>query len=110
TSLWDAFTKGQALRVDMLRSLARSGMVLALLGGQLMIGIETTRRQSTAQVRRLWLLYTRLAIASSVQVLADPLAGLLDRMVFSRAPVLRADRETLRRTQSALPLRLADPF
>src|SRR6202012_6244500 len=51
-----------------------------------------------------------LAMGSWVHVLADPLAGMLDRMVFSRAPLLRADRETLRRTQSALPLRLADPL
>ena len=71
----------------------------------MLIGIALTRRQSTAQIALTVLLFTSLAIATSVQVLADPLAGLLDRLVFSRAPVLRADRETLRRTQSALPLR-----
>ncbi len=109
-ALWDAFDEGQALRADMLRSFTGTGMVVALLGGQMLIGIELTRRQSTAQIALTVLLFTSLAIASSVQVLADPLAGLLDRMVFSRAPVLRADRETLRRTQSALPLRLADPL
>ncbi|HUB55532.1 MAG TPA: hypothetical protein VMB04_10265, partial [Mycobacterium sp.] len=109
-ALWDAFDEGQALRADMLRSFTGTGAVVALLGGQMLIGIELTRRQSTAQIALTVLLFTSLAIAASVQVLADPLAGLLDRLVFSRAPMLRADRETLRRTQSALPLRLADPL
>ena len=109
-ALWDAFDEGQALRADMLRSFTGTGMVVALIGGQMLIAIELTRRQSTAQIALTVLLFTSLAIAASVQVLADPLAGLLDRLVFSRAPLLRADRETLRRTQSALPLRLADPL
>jgi hypothetical protein len=69
-----------------------------------------TRQQSTAQTALTVLLFTSLAIAASVQVLADPLAGLLDRLVFSRSPLLRAHRETLRRTQSALPLVSADPL
>src|SRR5271170_7124804 len=105
-ALWDAFDEGQALRADMLRSFTGAGMVVALLGGQMLVAIELTRRQSTAQIALTVLLFTSLAIAASVQVLADLLAGL----VFSRAPMLRAHRETLRRTQSALPLRLADPL
>jgi hypothetical protein len=109
-ALWDAFDEGQALRADMLRSFTGTGTVVALIGGQILVAIELTRRQSTAQIALTVLLFTSLAIAASVQVLADPLAGLLDRLVFSRAPSLRADRETLRRTQSALPLRLADPL
>lgn len=109
-ALWDAFDEGQALRADMLRSFTGTGMVVALIGGQMLVAIELTRGQSAAQTALTVLLFTSLAIAASVQVLADPLAGLLDRMVFSRAPMLRADRETLRRTQSALPLRLADPL
>ena len=43
-------------------------------------------------------------------MLADPLAGLLDRLAFSRSPDLRADRATLRRTEAALPLRSANPL
>jgi hypothetical protein len=109
-ALWDAFDEGQALRADMLRSFTGAGIVVALLGGQMLLAIALTRSESTAQVALTVLLFTSLAIAASVQVLADPLAGLLDRMVFSRAPLLRAHRETLRRTQSALPLRLADPL
>jgi hypothetical protein len=107
-ALWDAFDEGQALRADMLRSFTGTGAVVALLGGQMLIGIALTRHETTAQTALTVLLFTSLAIASSVQVLADPLAGLLDRLVFSRSPMLRADRETLRRTQSALPLRSAD--
>jgi hypothetical protein len=109
-ALWDAFDEGQALRADMLRSFTGTGTVVALLGGQMLIGIALTRHQPTAQTALTVLLFTSLAIAASVQVLADPLAGLLDRMVFSRAPLLRAHRATLRRTESALPLRSADPL
>jgi len=109
-ALWDAFDEGQALRADMLRSFTGAGTVVLLLGGQMLIGIALTRQQTTAQIALTVLLFTSLAIATSVQVLADPLAGLLDRLVFSRAPLLRAHRETLRRTQSALPLVSADPL
>jgi hypothetical protein len=109
-ALWDAFDEGQALRADMLRSFTGAGAVVLLLGGQMLIGIALTRQQTTAQIALTVLLFTSLAIATSVQVLADPLAGLLDRLVFSRSPLLRAHRETLRRTQSALPLVSADPL
>jgi hypothetical protein len=109
-ALWDAFDEGQALRADMLRSFTGAGAVVLLLGGQMLIGIALTRQQTTAQITLTVLLFTSLAIVTSVQVLADTLAGLLDRLVFSRSPLLRAHRETLRRTQSALPLVSADPL
>jgi len=109
-ALWDAFDEGQALRADMLRSFTGAGAVVLLLGGQMLIGIALTRQQTTAQITLTVLLFTSLAVVTSVQVLADPLAGLLDRLVFSRSPLLRAHRETLRRTQSALPLVSADPL
>ena len=56
------------------------------------------------------LLFTSLAIAIAINVLADPLAGMLDRLAFSRSPALRADRAALRRTEAALPLRSANPL
>ena len=56
------------------------------------------------------LLFTSLAIAIAINVLADPLAGLLDRLAFSRSPDLRADRAALRGTEAALPLRSANPL
>ncbi|BCO34730.1 hypothetical protein BMW24_012225 [Mycobacterium heckeshornense] len=105
-ALWDAFDEGQALRADMLRSFAGSVVAAALFGGQVLIGIALTGQQTALTV----LLFTSLAIAIDVQVLADPLAGLLDRMAFWQSPTLRADRATLRRTEAALPLRSADPL
>lgn len=105
-ALWDAFDEGQALRADMLRSFWGSVTVAILFGGQVLIGIALTGQQTALMV----LLFTSLAIAIDVQVLADPMASMLDRMAFWRSPTLRADRATLRRTESALPLRSADPL
>lgn len=47
---------------------------------------------SVAQTALTVLLFTSLAIAIGVQVLADPLAGMLDRLAFSRSPALLAER------------------
>jgi hypothetical protein len=105
-AIWDAFDEGQALRADMLRSFWGTVAVAVLFGGQVLISIALTGQQTALMV----LLFTSLAIAIDVQVLANPLAGLLDRLAFSRSPTLRADRATLRRTESALPLRSADPL
>jgi hypothetical protein len=105
-ALWDAFDEGQALRADMRRSFVGSVVVAALFGGQALIGMAVTDEHTALMV----LLFTSLAIALSINVLADPLAGLLDRLAFSQSPDLRADRATLRRTESALPLRSQSPL
>ncbi len=105
-AMWDAFDEGQALRGDMLRSFVATGVVVALFGGQALIGMAMTGQQTALTV----LLFTSIAIAVSINVLADPLAGLLDRLAFSRSPGLRADRAALRRTEAALPLRAANPL
>jgi hypothetical protein len=105
-ALWDAFDEGQALRADMRRSFVGSVVVAALFGGQALIGMAVTDEHTALTV----LLFTSLAIALSINVLADPLAGLLDRLAFSRSPDLRADRAALRRTESALPLRSQSPL
>ncbi|MBB5166935.1 hypothetical protein [Mycobacterium sp. AZCC_0083] len=105
-ALWDAFDEGQALRADMRRSFVGSVVVAALFGGQALIGMAVTDEHTALTV----LLFTSLAIALSINVLADPLAGVLDRLAFSRSPDLRADRATLRRTESALPLRSQSPL
>ncbi len=105
-AMWDAFDEGQALRGDMLRSFVATGVVVVLFGGQALIGMALTGEQTALTV----LLFTSIAIAISINVLADPLAGLLDRLAFSRSPGLRADRATLRRTEAALPLRSANPL
>jgi hypothetical protein len=109
-AVWDAFDEGQALRADMLRSFAGSVAVAALFGGQALIALAVAGREPTAQTALTVLLFTSLAIAIAVQVLADPLAGVLDRLAFSKSPTLRADRAALRHTGAALPLRSVDPL
>src|ERR1700722_17261991 len=108
-ALWDAFDEGQALRADMLRSFIGCSAVAAVFGGQVLIGLALTREKAPAQTALTVLLFTTLAAAIAVQVLADPLAGVLDRMAFSKSPALRADRAALRHTGAALPLRCDDP-
>jgi hypothetical protein len=105
-AMWDAFDEGQALRGDMLRSFVATGVVVVLFGGQALIGMALTGQQTALTV----LLFTSIGIAVAINVLADPLAGLLDRLAFSRSPALRADRAALRRTEAALPLRSANPL
>jgi hypothetical protein len=105
-AMWDAFDEGQALRADMLRSFAATAVVAMLFGGQALIGLAVAGQQTALTV----LLFTSLAIAIAINVLADPLAGILDRVAFSRSPALRADRAELRRTEAALPLRSAGPL
>jgi hypothetical protein len=105
-ALWDAFDEGQALKADMLRSFTGSVVVAVLFGGQVLIGMAVTDEHTALSV----LLFTSLAVAIGINVMADPLAGVLDRLAFSRSPTLRADRATLRRTEAALPLRSDDPL
>jgi hypothetical protein len=105
-AMWDAFDEGQALRRDMMRSFVATGVVVVLFAGQALIGMALTGERTALTV----LLFTSVAIAVSINVLADPLASLLDRLAFSRSPDLRADRATLRRAEAALPLRSASPL
>ncbi|MET0700563.1 MAG: hypothetical protein ABWY93_12945, partial [Mycobacterium sp.] len=77
--------------------------------GQALIGMAVVPAGSGRTVVTV-LMFTSLAVAIGINVLADPLAGVLDRLAFSRSPTLRADRAALRRTESALPLRSADPL
>ncbi|GJF13888.1 hypothetical protein NGTWS0302_34970 [Mycolicibacterium cyprinidarum] len=105
-AIGDAFDEGQALRNDMLRSFVGTMVVAVLFGGQLLIGLAVAGENPTMAV----LLFTSLAIAIAINVLADPLAGVLDRLAFFRSPGLRADRATLRNTEAALPLRSDNPL
>ena len=108
-ALWDAFDEGQALRAGMLRSFVGTVLVAALFGGQALIGIAVVGGgESTTRTVLTVLLFSSLAIAIAITVLADPLAGGLDRLAFIGSPALRADRATLRGTEAALPLRSAD--
>ncbi|HEX2284214.1 MAG TPA: hypothetical protein VHI10_05190, partial [Mycobacterium sp.] len=105
-AIGDAFDEGQALRADMLRSFAATAVVALLFGGQLLIGLAVAGQETALTV----LLFTSLGIAIAINVMADPLAGVLDRLAFSRSPDLRADRAALRRTEAALPLRSDNPL
>lgn len=108
-ALWDAFDEGQALRADMLRSFVGTVAVAVFFGGQVLIGMAAAG-DGDAHVALTVLLFTMLAGAIAINVLADPLAGLLDRLAFSGSPRLRADRAVLRSTEAALPLRTASPL
>jgi hypothetical protein len=105
-AIGDAFDEGQALRKDMLRSFIGTMVVAALFGAQLLLAIAAAGQSTTLAA----LLFSSLAVAILINVLADPLAGLLDRVAFSRSPDLRADRAALRNTEAALPLRSASPL
>lgn len=105
-AIWDAFDEGQALRADMRRSFVATAAVAVLFGGQVLVGMAFGGPGTALAV----LLFTSLGLAIAVNVLADPLAGVLDRLAFARAPDLRADRATLRRTEAALPRRAANPL
>lgn len=107
-ALWDAFDEGQALRADMLRSFAGALVVAVLFGGQALIGLAVVGEPGRAALTVL--LFTSLAISIAITVLADPLAGLLDRLAFSRSPRLTAQRAALRSTEAALPLVAPNPL
>lgn len=107
-ALWDAFDEGQALRADMLRSFAGTIVVAVLFGGQALIGMAVVGDPGRAALTVL--LFTSLAISITITVLADPLAGLLDRLAFSRSPRLTAQRAALRSTEAALPLVAPNPL
>ncbi|MBB3605627.1 hypothetical protein FHT40_005314 [Mycolicibacterium sp. BK556] len=109
-ALWDSFDEGQALRADMLRSFAGSMVVAVLFGGQALIGMAVTGADGPGRTALTVLLFTSLAVAVAINVLADPLAGVLDRLAFSRSPALRAERAALRGAEAALPLVAANPL
>lgn len=109
-ALWDAFDEGQALRADMLRSFAATGVLVVLFGGQALIGLAVVGPDGSGRTALTVLLFTSLALAIAIHVFSDTFAGLLDRVAFWRSPALRADRAALRTTEAALPLRKASPL
>jgi hypothetical protein len=109
-ALWDAFDEGQALRADMLRSFAATGVVVLVFGGQALISLAVIGPDGSGRTAVTVLMFTSLALAIVIHVFADRLAGLLDRVAFWKSPDLRADRAALRSTEAALPLRKASPL
>lgn len=109
-AIGDAFDEGQALRADMLRSFVATAVVAVLFGGQALVVLAVTGADGPVRTGLTALLFTSLGVAIAINVLADPLAGLLDRLAFSHSPALRADRAALRSTEAALPLRRDNPL
>ncbi|MBB5805481.1 hypothetical protein F4560_005249 [Saccharothrix ecbatanensis] len=89
----DAFDEGEAIRADMVRSLLTSAGLAGVFGGQVALFLDD---------RLLPLLYGTVAAAIAVQVLANPLALLVDKVA---VPEVAASRAELRDAAEALPRR-----
>ncbi|NUT53249.1 MAG: hypothetical protein HOV94_39090 [Saccharothrix sp.] len=89
----DAFDEGEAIRGDLVRSLLSSAGLAAVFGGQVALFLDD---------RLVPLLYGTVAAAIAVQVLANPLALLVDRVAL---PEVAASRAELRDAAEALPRR-----
>lgn len=109
-ALWDAFDEGQALRAAMFRSFLGAFLAVALFDGQLLIGTAAFRTDPDGTAVLTTTTLVTLALAIAATVFSGPLAGLLDRVAFSRSPRLRADRAALRTTEAALPLCSPSPL
>ena len=94
----DAFEEGEAIRADLARSPAASAGMALVFGGQVALFLDD---------RLAPLLYGTVAAAIAFQVLANPLAALVDRVA---VPAVAAERAELREAADALPRRapLAD--
>ncbi|MER5260569.1 hypothetical protein ABTZ99_00635 [Actinosynnema sp. NPDC002837] len=89
----DAFDEGEAIRADMVRSLLTSAGLAAVFGGQVALFLDD---------RLVPLLFGTVAAAIAVQVLANPLALLVDRVA---VPEVAASRAELRDAAESLPRR-----
>jgi hypothetical protein len=89
----DAFDEGEAIRADMVRSLLTSAGLAGVFGGQVALFLDD---------RLLPLLYGTVAAAIAVQVLANPLALLVDKVA---VPEVADSRAELRDAAEALPRR-----
>lgn len=99
-ALLDAFDEGEALRPHMVRSFIASACIALLFACQVAVAM-ILGDGSTFALRVL--LLTTTAGAILIQVLADPLQGLLDRLVFAQSPRLQRARAELRESASMLP-------
>lgn len=87
----DAVEEGEAIRADMLRSLVISGFTAVLFGSQVIFFGGPVL-----------LVFTTVAAAIAVQVLANPLAAVVDRLA---VPGVAAERAELREAAESLPKR-----
>ncbi len=107
-AVWDAFDEGHTLRADMRRSFIGTMAVSVVFGAQALAALAVAGPGARPVLTVL--MFSIIAVAIAITVLADPLAGLLDRLAFARSPELRADRAVLRETETALPLRATNPL
>ena len=99
-ALFDALDEGELLRRDLLHSAAGSSAAALLFGLQVALALALG---AAAALPMQALLLAVVAAAIGLAVLADPLAGALDRLVFAGAPAIRRERAELRSAASALP-------
>ncbi|GAA3669009.1 hypothetical protein C8D87_111267 [Lentzea atacamensis] len=87
----DAVEEGEAIRADMVRSLVIAAFTALLFGSQVVLfgGPDL-------------LVHTTVAAAIAVQVLANPLASVVDRLA---VPAVAAERAELREAADSLPKR-----
>ncbi|MGH3712549.1 MAG: hypothetical protein ACRDT4_03690 [Micromonosporaceae bacterium] len=97
----DAFDEGETLRPDMRRSAVIALVTAVLFGGQIAVAMLVAP-PTPAMVG---LLFGGIAAAVAVQVLANPLHRMLDRVSFPDAGPLRRERAELRDVAEALPRR-----
>ncbi|MEU4803603.1 hypothetical protein [Actinosynnema sp. NPDC023587] len=90
-ALRDAFDEGEAIRADMLRSLLGAAGLAVVFGGQVALFLDD---------RLTPLLFGTVAAAIALQVLANPLAAIVDRVA---VPSVAANRAELRDAAEALP-------
>ncbi|GAA1274027.1 hypothetical protein [Saccharothrix xinjiangensis] len=89
----DAFDEGEAVRADLVRSLLGAAGLALVFGGQVALFLDD---------RLVPLLHGTVAAAIAVQVLANPLALLVDRVA---VPDVADSRAELREAAEALPRR-----
>lgn len=97
-----AFDAGETLHRDLLRSLLAATGIATLFGGQVVLAMLVGPGVTPALTV---LLLGTVAAAVSVQVLAEPAKGLLDRLVFAGSPELARQRAQLRGAETALTRR-----
>lgn len=105
-AMMDAFDEGETLLPDIARSFTASSLLAILFGVQVLIAMALSADRGRGMVL---LLLGVVAMAIAVQVFADPLAMLIDRVIFARAPRLWHSRADLRAVTSGLARVEEDP-
>lgn len=97
----NALEAGESVAADLRRSAAGAAIAAVVFGGQ--IGLVAFGADDTDALRPL--AFGVVGAAIGVVTLASPLQGIIDRLVFTGSPGLRAERADLRDAADALPRR-----